>query len=42
MRIGIGLPNPVPNIHRKGREFDDAIDVMHRVWRGDRLAEAVL
>jgi hypothetical protein len=67
VKIGVGLPNPVPNIpgnllvdwaqraeaaggrpddyevagrdfRRRGREFDDDFDVMHRVWRGEPLA----
>ena len=26
------------DFRRRGREFDDALDVMHRVWRGEPLA----
>jgi alkanesulfonate monooxygenase SsuD/methylene tetrahydromethanopterin reductase-like flavin-dependent oxidoreductase (luciferase family) len=26
------------DFHRRGREFDNALDVMHRVWRGEALA----
>jgi alkanesulfonate monooxygenase SsuD/methylene tetrahydromethanopterin reductase-like flavin-dependent oxidoreductase (luciferase family) len=25
------------DFHRRGREFDNALDVMHRVWRGEAL-----
>jgi alkanesulfonate monooxygenase SsuD/methylene tetrahydromethanopterin reductase-like flavin-dependent oxidoreductase (luciferase family) len=25
------------DFHRRGREFDDSLDVMHRVWRGEAL-----
>jgi alkanesulfonate monooxygenase SsuD/methylene tetrahydromethanopterin reductase-like flavin-dependent oxidoreductase (luciferase family) len=27
------------DFHRRGRNFDDALEVMHQVWRGDALAQ---
>jgi alkanesulfonate monooxygenase SsuD/methylene tetrahydromethanopterin reductase-like flavin-dependent oxidoreductase (luciferase family) len=27
------------DFHRRGRDFDNALDVMHKVWRGETLAE---
>jgi alkanesulfonate monooxygenase SsuD/methylene tetrahydromethanopterin reductase-like flavin-dependent oxidoreductase (luciferase family) len=27
------------DFRRRGRDFDDALEVMHKVWRGERLAE---
>jgi alkanesulfonate monooxygenase SsuD/methylene tetrahydromethanopterin reductase-like flavin-dependent oxidoreductase (luciferase family) len=27
------------DFHRRGREFDNALEVMHKVWRGESLAE---
>jgi alkanesulfonate monooxygenase SsuD/methylene tetrahydromethanopterin reductase-like flavin-dependent oxidoreductase (luciferase family) len=27
------------DFHRRGRDFDHALEVMHQVWRGDALAE---
>ena len=27
------------DFHRRGRDFDNALDVIHKVWRGETLAE---
>jgi alkanesulfonate monooxygenase SsuD/methylene tetrahydromethanopterin reductase-like flavin-dependent oxidoreductase (luciferase family) len=27
------------DFHTRGRDFDNALEVMHKVWRGEALAE---
>ncbi|HEY3717227.1 MAG TPA: LLM class flavin-dependent oxidoreductase [Jatrophihabitantaceae bacterium] len=30
------------DFHRRGRDFDEALDVLHRAWRGERVGDGAL